>query len=418
MTTIKTLIVLTIAFLFSLNINGQNIHSHTIYFQNNETDLNKNNIDVLEFFIDSVEISPNCKLTITGYADNKGDEKLNYALSEKRALSVKEYFTTKGYIPENIIVKASGPILDPNKNKNDTERQLNRKVEINVSCSSNKKEDIKSIALTNPNFENDTIIKGKNGTELKIKKGAFYPKKIKDVLIEIIELSTYCDSIPDDVETITENGVCLASGGMAFISATYKKKPVKKSFEGAFEVKVPIQKNDSTMDFYIAVKQKNGKLRWKKSDGKIITEYGKKYYVYETNILGGFNCDKEIPGCNVDNKNIYIIKTWVKIPKVKYYIKDKFSFYNAPEISKRKVSIPATISPNDIYIEVKGYKAFSLRHFRQKQVGGFYETKQIYTLSDLKYNSRKKQYKLKAKFFKPKDLRVRERQIKKFMNCN
>lgn len=416
----NNLITLTIAFLFSLNISGQTNHKYTIYFQNNETDLNKNNTDLLEFFIDSVAISNYCKFTITGYADNKGDTKLNYILSEKRSQSVKDYFITKGYSSDNIIVKAIGSILDPNKNKNNTQRQLNRKVEINISCSNKEIEEITSIAISPPNFENDTIIRGKNGTELKIKKGAFYPIKIKDVDIQIKELSTYCDSIPDDVETLTENGICLASGGMAFISATYKKKLTKKSFKDAFEVKIPIQKNDSTMDFYTAVRQKNGIIRWKKSDGKIITEKGIKYYIYETNYIAtlGVNCDKTIPGCKIDVENGYTLKTWVKLGSVKYYIKDKFSFYTARRISKRQFSIPSTINPDQIYIEVLGIKAFSIRHYRNKKFSGEFETKKIYSLSELSYNSRKKRYKIRAKFFKIRTSKINERQIKQKMNCN
>jgi hypothetical protein len=413
-------ITLTIAFLFSLNICGQTNHKFTIYFQNNETDLNRNNIDLLEFFMDSIDISNYCKFTITGYADNKGNAQFNYTLSEKRSQSVKEYFITKGYSYDNIIVKAIGSILDPNKNKNNTERQLNRKVEINISCSSNESEQISTIAVSPPNFENDTIIKGNNGTELKIKKGAFYPIKIKDVDIQIKEISTYCDSIPDDIETVTDNGVCLASGGMAFISATYKKKPTKKSFKDAFEVKIPIQKNDSTMDFYTAVRQKNGIIRWKKSDGKIITEKGIKYYIYETNYIAslGVNCDKTIPGCKIDIENGYILKTWVKLGRVNYYIKDKFSFYNARQISKRQFSIPATINPDQIFIEVLGIKAFSLRHYRDKKFSGRFETKKIYSLSELSYNSRKKRYKISAKYFKIRTTRINERQIRQKTNCD
>ncbi len=420
MTTRNILLALIIGLLFSIKTYGQDIHSHNIYFPNNETDINIKDSEILDRFIDSLEISTHCKILITGYADNVGNEKLNYSLSEKRAISVRNYLLSKDILTENLTIQTSGPVLDPNKNKNENERQFNRRVEIKVSCDLEKKVDFKSIASSNPNFENDTIIKGKNGTELKIKKGAFYPIKIKDVNIQIKELSSYCDSIPDDVETLTDNGICLASGGMAFISATYKKKPVKKSFKDAFEVKIPIQQNDSTMDFYIAVKQKNGKIRWKKSDGKMITENGKKYYVYETNYISSFgmNCDRIIPGCNIDNENVFIIKTWVKRTTVKYYFKNKFSFYSAKPISKRRVSIPATINPDDIYIEVEGFKVFSLRHYRQKKFGPFYETKQVYALSELKYNPRKKQYKLKAKYFKPKDPNIKTRQIKKFMNCN
>ena len=406
-----------IIFLLSISFYGQDIYTHNIYFSNSETELNKSDSEVLDNFLDSIEISPNCKLTVTGFADNLGDEKLNYVLSEKRAVSVKNYLLTKGMLVNNILTKASGPILDPERNKNEAQRKFNRRVEIIISCIIDKKEDLKSIATSIPNFENDTVIKGKNGTELKVKKGAFYPRKIKDIMIEIKELSTYCDSVPDDIETITENGICLASGGMAFISATYKKKPVRKSFEAAYEVKVPIQQNDTTMDFYIAVKQKNGKLRWRKSNGKIVTENGKKYYVYETNVLGAFNCDKIIPGCNVDNENYYIIKNWMPYSPVKFYLKDKFGFYKSREISKKRVAIPAGLSPDEIYIECSGIKWFSLKHFFGSPNVN-YETKTIYKLSELKYNARKKQYKLRARNYKVTGtFGGKKSQLKEFMNC-
>lgn len=415
MTTRNILLALTIGLLFSIKTYGQDIHIHNIYFPNNETEINKKDSDILNSFMDSIEVSVNCTISIVGFADNLGDEKLNYTLSEKRAISVKSYLLSKGILADNITANASGPVLDPNKNKTENERQFNRRVEVKISCALDKKEELKSIGNSIPNFENDTVIKGAGGTELKIKKGAFYPQKIKDITIEIKDLTGYCDSLPEDVEMATENGVCLESGGMAFISATYKKKPTKKSFENAFEVKIPIQNNDTTMDFYIAVRPKNGgKLRWRKANGKIISENGKKYYTYETNFLGGFNCDKVVGNCNVDSKDFYIIKTWLKYSSTKYYLKNKFAFFTAKQIGKRRIAIPAKVNPNDIYFYSKGYKLFSFRYFGT----ALFETKKIYTLSDLEFNGKKNYYKLKAKHYKPRQPKSKENKLKELMNCN
>lgn len=225
--------------------------------------------------------------------------------------------------------------------------------------------------------------------------------------ITLTEIFSLCDSIPDDVEMVTETGICLASGGMVFVQAEYKKKSIKPYRGAIFEVRIPVNNNDTTNNFYVAVRQKDGSLRWKERKGEIVTENEKKYYVFETNVLGGFNCDAPIPGCNINSDQYYTLKTWTKSSSVRCYINNQFSFFTARRISRRKFAIPSNVSPEDIYIAASGYKDFYLPHFLLKFIPFYYKlfdnhfiTKKVFKLSELKYKSKRKFYKVRRRDFR------------------
>lgn len=67
---------------------------------------------------------------IVGHTDSRGSESYNQDLSERRALSVANYFTRNGVASQRISTEGRGE-LEP-RGENDTEagRQLNRRVEI------------------------------------------------------------------------------------------------------------------------------------------------------------------------------------------------------------------------------------------------------------------------------------------------
>lgn len=75
---------------------------------------------------------PDAKLTLVGYADNIGSEKINQKLSLARAESVKQYLLKKKVVAERITARGEGsanPIAD---NKTKSGRAKNRRVEIRL----------------------------------------------------------------------------------------------------------------------------------------------------------------------------------------------------------------------------------------------------------------------------------------------
>lgn len=407
-----TFLLLLFSFIDSYS---QEIYKKEFYFKKGKVVLNETQKNQLETDIDSLKANDDCIFTIKGFADNEGSRKNNIKLASKRAELAANYLRLLQIDSNRIISIGAGQIGDSSEEFTVIQRNLNRKIIISCNCNkgfiNSKNQSIKP----QTKFENDTIIYAKNGTQLKIKEGSFYPIKIKDVKITINEIFSLCDSIPDELETVSETGVCLASGGMVFLQAEYKKKRVKLNGKALFEVKIPVMNNDTSFKFFIAVRQRNGKLRWKERKGEILNENGKIYYVFETNTLGGFNVDMKIPGCNMNDSNFYTLKTWTNNSRVRFYVNNQFSFFTAREIKYRKFAIPSSFSPENIYVSVYGTR-FNWNLFWGGS-GYSYITHRVYKLSEMKYKKRRKMYKLKFKFLELGEQKRQQNQIKKAMKC-
>jgi outer membrane protein OmpA-like peptidoglycan-associated protein len=72
------------------------------------------------------------KIYLQGHCDSVGNDEFNDALSDKRVNEVKAYLTSGGFSDKIIEVKALGKRVSLNKNANETERALNRRVEIEL----------------------------------------------------------------------------------------------------------------------------------------------------------------------------------------------------------------------------------------------------------------------------------------------
>lgn len=411
--------LLSFTYFFSLfcfiNSYSQEIYKKEFYFKKGKVELNETQKNQLETDIDSLKPNDDCIFKIKGFADNEGNRKNNLKLSAKRAELTANYLRLLQIDSNKIISIGAGQIGDSSEEFTVFQRNLNRKIVISCNCIKGLNNFKRHSQTTPTKFENDTIIYAKNGTQLKIKEGSFYPKKIKDVKITINEIFSLCDSIPDELETVSETGVCLASGGMVFLQAEYKKKRARLNGRALFEVKIPVMNNDTSFKFFIAVRQRNGRLRWKERKGEILNENGKIYYVFETNTLGGFNVDMKIPGCNMNDSNFYTLKTWTKNSRVRFYVNNQFSFFTAREIKYRKFAIPASFNPENIYVSVYGTR-FNWNLFWSGS-GYSYITHRVYKLSEMKYKKRRKMYKLKFKHLELGEQKRQQDQIKKAMNC-
>jgi hypothetical protein len=73
------------------------------------------------------------KLEIEGYTDNTGSEELNQALSERRAMAVRDFLVQQGVTVSSITVRGLGESEPVASNDTAVGRQLNRRVEMIVS---------------------------------------------------------------------------------------------------------------------------------------------------------------------------------------------------------------------------------------------------------------------------------------------
>ncbi|TAH26724.1 MAG: PKD domain-containing protein [Cytophagales bacterium] len=77
-----------------------------------------------------IKRNSNLKIEISGHTDNVGEEKYNLELSQKRAVSVKEFLVKDGCSPYQIIVNGYGSNKPLVSNNNERGRYINRRVEI------------------------------------------------------------------------------------------------------------------------------------------------------------------------------------------------------------------------------------------------------------------------------------------------
>jgi len=74
----------------------------------------------------------NYAVSLRGHADSIGKYKYNWVLSDKRAISVKNYLVSKGVSKDNIVTTPFGSTVPIATNKTAEGRQKNRRVEIEL----------------------------------------------------------------------------------------------------------------------------------------------------------------------------------------------------------------------------------------------------------------------------------------------
>lgn len=77
-------------------------------------------------------IDDNYAVSLKGHADGIGPYKYNWVLSDKRAISVKEYLISKGVRENRIVTTPFGSTVPIASNKTAEGRQKNRRVEIGL----------------------------------------------------------------------------------------------------------------------------------------------------------------------------------------------------------------------------------------------------------------------------------------------
>lgn len=85
----------------------------------------------LDVVVEFAAMYPAATLTVLGFTDSRGNEKINQQLSANRAESVKAYLVKKGVNANRILTSGKGSANPVGDNKTDAGRAQNRRVEIN-----------------------------------------------------------------------------------------------------------------------------------------------------------------------------------------------------------------------------------------------------------------------------------------------
>ncbi|MCB0618611.1 MAG: PD40 domain-containing protein [Saprospiraceae bacterium] len=98
---------------------------HSVYFDFNKWDLNVENLQQLEFFVEKVLPKQSVRqVEIVGYSDQVGSNKYNLVLSERRARSVAVYLKERGIRVDRIYIEGGGELTT------DIPDEEKRKVEV------------------------------------------------------------------------------------------------------------------------------------------------------------------------------------------------------------------------------------------------------------------------------------------------
>ena len=133
-TTMRNLILRMSFFLIPVSSISQTKESFSVYFEFDRYKLSKKALMQADSFCRKNKDSiGHLEFEIKGYCDNRGTDKYNYTLSDKRVATVKKYLLKRGLNIEFIISALGYGETEPiNENKTEEERQLNRRVDIRI----------------------------------------------------------------------------------------------------------------------------------------------------------------------------------------------------------------------------------------------------------------------------------------------
>jgi hypothetical protein len=280
--------------LFCTVLTAQQNSSLNIYFDSDSWRLDQRAKNTLDSFCISIKNRPDLRIKMSGHTDSIADANYNQQLSEKRVLAVKQYLEQKG-VTANFESAGYAYSRPAASNSTALGRQTNRRVEIVVVTPPKPNDSIPVVKFIAPPIAPDsTIIRGALGTIIKIPEGAFGNTPNSSVNITVKEFfdMNWC---PDcNITTRTNLGQCLESGGMVFLSASAGDTRIDSlTGQMLMQVWIPADSADTSMQLYESTPIENGLIGWKSSPRKLVVkEDGKKYYVFETNVLSGCNIDK------------------------------------------------------------------------------------------------------------------------------
>jgi outer membrane protein OmpA-like peptidoglycan-associated protein len=111
---------------------GNKISLNNIYFKQNEASLTDFAKLMLVELTHILEQQKTMVIEVGAFTDDVGTEAYNLALSEKRALAVKNYLTEKGALPNQLQIKGYGETSPVVANTSEENRSLNRRVEFKI----------------------------------------------------------------------------------------------------------------------------------------------------------------------------------------------------------------------------------------------------------------------------------------------
>lgn len=246
--------------LFAFPVTGalfaQNTGSETlrIYFAKDSYNLTEASQLKLDSLLGTIT-NPAEELLLVGHTDSDADRAYNQNLSLNRTRAVQTYLFDHD-VRNRIHIDWKGESTPINANKNEMEKTANRRVEIvrNYREQANKIEKLAKPAQTyliNP--KRDTILIGKEGTQIYIRAGSFITKDPNaPIEIKLTEFYKKSDFILNNLSTSTTQDELLESGGTIDIQASSGNEQLNLKQGSSLQVIFKDKKADDGMEAYYA----------------------------------------------------------------------------------------------------------------------------------------------------------------------
>jgi len=114
-----------------IKANGK-ITLNNVFFDFDKSNLKQESFIELDKLMELLKKNSNLKIEIGGYTDDKGDEKYNQILSQKRADAVVNYLIQKGIVATRLIAKGYGEMQPVVPNDTEENKAKNRRTEVKV----------------------------------------------------------------------------------------------------------------------------------------------------------------------------------------------------------------------------------------------------------------------------------------------
>jgi outer membrane protein OmpA-like peptidoglycan-associated protein len=117
--------------LMPISVNSK-ITLNNVFFDFDKSNLKPESFVELDKLVELLKKNPTVKIEISGYTDDKGDEKYNQVLSQKRAESVMDYLIQKGIDKIRLTAKGYGETQPIAPNDTEENKAKNRRTELKV----------------------------------------------------------------------------------------------------------------------------------------------------------------------------------------------------------------------------------------------------------------------------------------------
>lgn len=121
------------------NLMNQVLQDATVSFTRSGVDIGTSALAMLDEIVEIAFDCPSLMIAVTGHTDSRGSDVLNRALSKARAESVVAYMTDRGIKSERLSAIGAGSDTPIASNDNPTGRQVNRRIEFELSFRETKK---------------------------------------------------------------------------------------------------------------------------------------------------------------------------------------------------------------------------------------------------------------------------------------